>query len=181
VNLEYDRKLDTVEVQATNRSFKLEAQHIAVKSDRPIVFMYKSDDTFGGVASMGLRAGQTVYLAVPVGYTYAFAYKETVVNVDDVAVRLQADGILPISEGVHRISASENLLIQVTNIAKGVGINAFGTCLPSAQSLGVTYEALRLKPIASEELPWAYIAGAAVVVVIVAVLYLTRRKRGKAA
>lgn len=184
VNLEYDRKLDSVEVPAeTNDSFKLEANHIAIKSDRPILFMYKSDDSMGGVASMGLKAGQTAYLVVPLGYTYAFAYKETVVNVDDVTVRLQPDGILPITQGVHRLATSENLLVQVTNIAKDVatntfvGINAFGACLPSAQSLDITYQGLKLKSVVSEELPWAYIGGAATAVAVVAVLYFAKRKR----
>jgi len=180
VNLEYDRKLDQVDVAAgLNVSFKPLAFHMAVKSEEPILLMYKSDDTMGGVASMGLKAGQTAVLYAPPGYTYAFAHKETVVNLDDVTLRLQPDSVLVIPSGVHRLSASENLIVQVTNIVQGRGINAFGACLPSVQSLDITYEGLRVKPLASEELPWPYIAGAGAVAL--AALYLVKRRRAGAA
>jgi len=113
---------------------------------------------------------------VPKGWTYAFAAQETVLSVDDVTVRLPADGYFPIPTGTHKVSADANIILESIDLEEKEGLPTFATCLPSAQSLALTNENLRLKPVVSEELPWTYIGVGVLVAAVVAVWQLSRRK-----
>ncbi len=162
-----------------NISFPVKVGHMSAQTDKPILLMFKSDDRTGGVAVTGLAAGQEAYIVSPNGETYVFAYKETVVTLDDAQVRLQPDGILTVPEGLHKLSTSENIIVETANYLKASSVANFGQCLPSAQSLSLRNTGVRARPVIKEELPWVYIAGGAAVVAVVAVALLmrTRRKR----
>ncbi len=154
---------------------------MAVTATKPILLAYRDNDVVdGGLAYLGLKADQEAYLDVPIGETYLFAYTDTVVMVDDVRTRLGPDGILELTRGIRKISASENVIIEVVNLADRQGLRAFGDTAPSVQSLDLTYEDLRLKPLLEEETaPWTYIAAGAVVVVVAVVAIRLRRPRSQ--
>jgi len=179
-DLEFKKKVSDVDVSGgRNVSFPITVGHMSAQSDRPLLLMFKSDDNTGGMAIAGLAAGQEAYVYAPSGETYVFAYKETVVLLDDVQVRLQADGILPIPEGAHKLSASENVIIEATNYVKGSSIANFGQCLPSAQSLSLRNTDVKAKPVTEQGLPWMEIGAAAALMAVVAALLVvkTRRRR----
>jgi len=180
-DLDYRKKIGEEKVAAGQDSqFPIKVVQISVKSDKPILLMFKSDDRDGGIAVAGLKAGQEAYVYVPPGKAYVFAYKETVVTVDDVRLQLKPDEALPITEGVHKLSATENIVLEAVNHAAGQGIANFGQCLPAVQSLDVTSEQLKLTPVVSEELPWAYIAGAVAVVAVVLLVVWSKRRKPQA-
>jgi len=180
-NLEFSRKIsDTALPGGGNLSLDLRVDHIRAEADRPVMMMFKSDESQGecGLAAAGLKAGQRALIYVPEGEAYLFTQEETIVTVDDVQNRLAADGILPLWPGLHAVSASKNLVLQVTNLAPTQGFGTFGACLPSVQSLSITSD-VQLKPV-EEELPLAYIAAGAVVVAAAAVIaLLALRRRAK--
>jgi len=177
-DLDYRTKIGEENVPAgSDVQFPIKVVQTSVKSDKPVLFMFKSDDRDGGIAVGGLRAGQEAYVYVPPGRGYVFAYKETVVTIDDVRLQLKADEVVPIAEGVHKLSATENIIFGLENHAPGQGIANFGQCLPAVQSLEFTYEQLKLTPVVSEELPWAYIGGGVTVIVVALLLVLMRRRR----
>jgi len=164
----------------------LKTNQMVLRSDRPVMVMLqtrtggKSGETWpysaGGIGLAGLKAGQTADVNVPKGWTYAFAAQETVLSVDDVTVRLPADGYFPIPTGTHKVSADANIILESIDLEEKEGLPTFATSLPSAQSLALTNENLRLKPVVSEELPWTYIGVGVLVAAVVAVWQLSRRK-----
>jgi len=184
-DIDYGRKeLDVDVPMRTSQAFQADAQHLIVESSRPILLMHKSDDSTGGVAFAGLKRGQTAYIQVPVGENYIFSHIETVVTIDDVQLKLPADGMTAMPEGLHKVSADQDVVIEVLNMAMNEGIETFGVCVPSVQAMGIAYEGLSLKPPLGEEMPWAYIAAAVAVVavVIVAAVFLRgQRRRGPTA
>jgi len=153
---------------------------MAVTTTKPLLLGYRDNDIVdGGLAYLGLKADQEAYLDVPEGETYLFTHGDTVVTVDDVRTRLGSDGILPLTRGLHKISASDNVIVEVVNLADGQGLRAFGDTVPSVQSLSLTYDDLKLKPLLEEGIAtWMYAAAAAVVVLIAIIAYaLTRRRK----
>jgi len=163
-----------------------------IESDTPIVL-----GEGGGLSYFGLAAGQTAYVHVSAqgpttdGEACLFAYKETTVTVDDVAVKLSPDEILTVPGGLHKLSATENVLLEsvswdstpiltVDGLQKIGRMSAFATVIPSAQSLSITYQDLQLKPVVQEGLPWMLIAGAVAVLAVgvgAAVYFLKMRRR----
>jgi len=59
-------------------------------------------------------------------------------------------------------------------------LSDWAVCVPSAESMSLTYPDLELKPVLGQELPLTYIAAGAVavVVIIVAVVALRRGRKG---
>jgi len=175
------------------RHMEIKVDHMALESDEEILLMHRAS----GLAYAGLKAGQTAYVYVPTeinftGYAYLFASKPTTVTIDDTPMRLTGDDYAPLQGGLHRISASDNVVFQVVNWAREstieytyIGIppkilrlSSFAACIPSVEAMSITHEDLKPKPPLGEETPWPYIAaGAAVVAVVVAALFL-RRGRG---
>jgi len=179
VNIDYRRKALDVDVSTgTGQAFQVDALHLIAESNRPALLMHRSDDDTGGVAFAGLKGGQTAYIQVPEGESYIFSRVSTVVTIDDVQLRLPADGMATLTEGLHKVSADQDVVIQVVQMARNQGIETFGACVPSAQAMGMTYEGLSLKPPLGEELPWMYIAAVAVVAVVAIIVWQMRR-RGK--
>jgi len=193
MDLEFKRKYGDAELKATsNLTMQIKTAFMAVESDAPMMLLLHGQ----GVTYTGLAAGQTVYVYVPTkgptdGEAYLFAYRETTVTIDDVTVRLAPDEILPLPGGFHRLSATENVLIEVvswasqqwpgsiagqTKIPEILRLSGFGTVIPSVQSLSLTYHDLRLKPLTEQGLPWTYISVGAVVIAAVA-LYLLKLRR----
>ncbi len=177
-DLDFTRKSVDLTVPAgENVSLKTtDCQFMEAESDKPMLIAYRSQPSEGGIAVVGLATGQTADIFV-FGQGYIFAYTDTVVNVDDVTLRLAPDGIQPITEGLHRISTDKNIVIETVHIDPMQGFNAFGQYLPSAQSISIRYEGLSLKPVV-EQTPWLYYgAGAAAVVVVVLVVWNVRRRK----
>jgi len=177
-DLDFARKSVEVTVPAgENVSLRTtDSQFMSVESDRPMLIAYRSQPSEGGIAVAGLAAGQTTGIEVYTGGAYIFAYTDTVVTVDDVRTRLGPDEILPVTEGWHRISTDQNIIIEAAHIEPGQGFNAFGQYLPSAQSIGLRYEGLSLKPVV-EQTPWLYYGAAAAVVIIVVLAAWSLRRR----
>lgn len=161
-----------------NRSVQAKVPYMVVQTDKPILLEFKSAELEGGLAVVGLKAGQTAYIYVPPGETYAFAYKQTTLGIDELRVSLPPDRIFKIPPGIHKVTTSENIIIEVLNVDSNQGLSYFGVSLPSAQSLDITYEGLRLKPVVPEETPVLMYAGAvAAVLIIVVAVALARRRR----
>lgn len=157
----------------------LKVRHLVVEAETPILLYFKSDENStdgGGVAMGGLRAGQTSYLYAPRGESYLFAAEETVVTLDDVDLRVPADSVVPIPEGVHKLAATKNVLFEVVNIWWN-GLSTFGVTLPSVESLDVSNEGLKLRKVGEESLPWTYIAAGVAAAVVAVVLLMARRRR----
>jgi len=178
-DLDYARESKGVTIPAgENVSLRVtDNQYMAVESDKPILIAYRSQPSEGGIAVVGLATGQTADIFV-FGQGYIFAYTDTVVNVDDVTLRLAPDGIQPITEGLHRISTDKNIVIETVHIDPMQGFNDFGQYLPSAQSISIRYEGLSLKPVV-EQTPWLYYGAGAAVAVVVVVLVVWSVKRRK--
>jgi len=179
-NLEFKRKMGEETLPGGgNLSLDLRVDHVRVEADKPILMMFKSDESQDecGLAAAGLKGGQRALIYVPKGETYIFTEEESTVTVDDVQNRLPADGILPLWSGLHTVSASKNVVIQVMNLAPTQGFGTFGACLPSVQSLSISND-VKLKPV-EEELPLTLIAGGAGVVAVAIVALLAVRRRGK--
>jgi len=182
-NLEFQRPYEEFPMNdswAFLPSRELSLSHLLLEAETPILLYFKSDENStdgGGVAVGGLKAGQVAYVYVPPGESYLFAAEETVVTLDDVEFRVPADGILTIPEGVHKLSASGNVLLEVVNEAWN-GLSTFGVTLPSIESLSIQNEGLRLRKVGEEGLPWTYIvAGVAAVALVVVVSLMARRRR----
>lgn len=177
IDLDSQREFETHTVSAGgNLSVFFRLPHMAVQSDKPIVLMFQSSTGDSGLAFGGLRAGQEAYYQVPEGESCIFTYKETTVTIDAMNFRVPADSIIPLNKGMHRISANENIIIQIVNIGGEQGFGTFGASVPSAQSLSITYADLRLKPI-GEETTWIYYAAAVIPVVAIILVWRTRKRR----
>jgi len=182
VDLEGGRTVAEVKVSAGSPSvffFNATYTGLAAVSKAPTMLMYKDDDlNDGGLSFTGLKAGQTAYLDVPQGGAYIFAYRDTVVTIDDVQFRLLEDSYQALPPGLHKVSSPENALVEVVNLDPRQGLHAFGECLPSVQSLSMTYEGLKVKsPTPEEAIPLTYIAAAAVAVAVVVLVALAVKRR----
>ncbi len=195
LDVDYKRKgLEATVPLASNLTVQPKASHLILESDNPVVFMLAG---FNGLAYTGLKGGQTAYVYVPTaeplrGEAYLFASQETTVTVDDVSTRLKADEALPLYSGLHKVSSSENAVIQVVNwpapselhysyigrVPDFVRLADFAACIPSVESMSISHEEVKLKPLLGGELPWTYI-GAAIVLaaIVIAALTLRRRRR----
>jgi len=198
IDTEYKRKYSEADLAAGgNVSTQVRMSHMLVESQQPIVLLMEAT----GVGFMGLKAGQEAYLGVPTnepypdkpphgsqvgskGEAYLFAYKETTVSIDDVRVKLSADQFEPLTPGYHRVSATENVLIQLVNWPAEVysplthsetRLPNLAACIPCVQAVGLSNTGLNLKPVLGGELPWTYII-VAVVLAVVLVIALRRRK-----
>jgi len=194
VDIENARKHKDAEIAASSvLTEHIKVGHMGIEADKPMMLMLR----FIGMSYTGLAAGQSAYVYIPTdgvftGEAYLFAYKETTVTVDDVQSRLRGDEYLALTGGYHRISATENVVIQVANwprpssvsysrlgaVPEIMRLEDWAVCMPSVEAMGMTYEGLSLKPLLAEELPWMYIAaGVVAVVVIIAVILGLRRRR----
>jgi len=158
-----------------------EVAHLFIEGGQPMMLMFKTDDALdGGVGFTGLRAGQTAYLHVPIGETYIFSESDATVTLDDtLKLSVKADQPLRLWQGLHKLATTEDVIIQVVNLAEDQGLATFGSVIPSTQSLSISNENVKIRPlIVSEETPWPYlIAGVAVLSVAAALGWVKRRRR----
>lgn len=152
------RYADLTVAARSNLSTRITTTQMVVESEKPLLFMYESS----GVAFLGLAADQTVYVHVPIGEAYVFAHTPTVLQLDDVPLRLDPDGVQSLLRGYHTLSANQNLLIEVVNLDDNQGFTGFGSCIPSVESISQTSQGLTLKPPLTEEQPWIYLLAAIV-------------------
>jgi len=193
-DLEFKREQASARTEAGGRfATDIPVIYLVLESDQPVMFMLRSM----GMAFGGLKAGQNAYVYVPTagnftGEAYLFAYKETAVTVDDTPSRLRADETLSLTPGLHKISTTENVVIEVLNWAAPTGyhysyigqppmsmrIAAFGQYLPSVQAMSITNEGVRVEPVVGGGLPLTYIAAVVgVAAVIVLLVFVLRRGR----
>lgn len=178
-----------------NVTAQVKAPAMIAKSDRAMMVMAQNY----GLAFATLKAGETVTAFIPTdvppgeeityrptegarGEAYIFAYKETVVTLDDTKVKLAPDGSMAVPPGMHKVSATEDALLEVVNwplYPTTAGLESFGACIPSVQVASIAYPGLSLKPLGGETMTYLYYgAGAAVVIaVIVAIWARTRRSK----
>ena len=157
-----------------------EVAHLFVESGQPMMLMFKTDDALdGGVGFTGLRAGQTAYLYVPVGETYVFSESDATVTVDDtLRLSVKVDEPLRLWQGLHKLATTENLVIQVVNLAEDQGLASFGSVIPPIQSVSISNEDVRIRPFtAGEEIPWTYLIVGVAVLCVAAVLGWVKKRR----
>ncbi len=138
--------------------------HMAIESGRPVMVMFKSGEDDGGISFGGLKANQEAYVFVPEGKAYVFTYRDTTLTLDDMNFRVPADSMIPLPQGLHRMSTSENLIFEIENVGAQTDLASFGATIPSVQSLSISHENLPLKPI-GEETPWMYYAAVAILAI----------------
>ncbi|MEM1996432.1 MAG: hypothetical protein QXS05_03070 [Candidatus Bathyarchaeia archaeon] len=129
----------------------------------------------GGITYIGLRAGERKHIYVPWETGFIFASKNTEIEIDGTLFRITADYYYQLTPGLHEIHASEDIMILLVGypyVPANQGLPYFGICIPPIQAIGLSYEALELKPV-SEKAALAltpnltlYIAIAAAVVII---------------
>jgi len=191
-DLEYTRKYGEPGLASmSNTSVQIEASSIALESTKPIMLMMHGNN---GLSFAGLKADQTALLHIPLceataGEAYLYAYTDTTVTLDDVQLKLHEDGVLPIEGGLHKVWADKNVLIEVVNWAAPSEIyfgtryrmpsfnriSDFAACIPAAQSIGMEYTGLALKPVLGQDIPWLYVGVAAAFVGAAAVFVFMRR------
>ena len=152
-----------------------------LESKKPVILMWKSSDyKDGGLSILGLRANQTATIYIPPGESYIFPYKDTIVTIDDIKMRLHKDEPYRLRDGLHVISTTENILIEVVNMQRHQGVGTFAVCLPSIQSLDITHKGLKIKPPLQFETGWRmpswayYVILIALAIIIVVVLKVRR-------
>jgi hypothetical protein len=129
-----------------------------------------------------VKPGEPTRFYVPINCTakaYLFTYKETIVVLDQLRLKMPADGYLPIQQGIHEISADSEVVIQVVhwpNIPASQRIASFASIIPSSQSARMTVR-IRLTPLAGEETPIMLYAGIATVAAALAVIFFLYRSR----
>jgi len=177
-----------------NVTAQIKAPAMIAESDRPMMLMAQNY----GLAFAVLKADQAVTVFIPTdvppgeeityrptegarGEAFLFAYKEAVVTLDDTRVRLAPDGSMTVPPGIHRLSATEDVVLEVVNwplYPVNASLASFGAAVPSVQVASITYPGLSLKPPGGETTTYLYYGAgaAAVTVVIVAIWARTRRK-----
>jgi len=58
----------------------------------------------------------------------------------------------------------------------GMSPSNLAVCIPSSESIGMTYPDLKFRPVLADELPWMYIAVGVVVAIATAVLGVPMRR-----
>jgi hypothetical protein len=151
-DLEFKKKIDEFVVAAgRSATVKPPAKEILIRSERPLSVMFVSNDgTYGygaGMTFMGVGAGQTALVYVPVEplmqKAFIFSSEETVVTIDDATFRLGADEIFPLSPGLHKVTPSSNIVIQIIYWSGHVpfqGISAFSALIPAVETVNVKSE-----------------------------------------
>jgi len=192
VDLETSKKYgdkDVTITAGTNLSMHVKAFHMGLDSDQPVMMVFKNTNyDGGGVIFTGLKAGQEAVIYLAQGKAYLFSAKDAVVTVDDVTQRIAADEPLQLWPGTHKVSATENVLVEMVVLIPYVpppgqvfpeleGLGTFGGVIPSIESLSATNENLGLKPLIQQELPWTYIAAAVVPIALIIIWLAIRRGR----
>jgi len=198
---EFRKKYASASIEAgSNLTMQVKALTIALETEHPVMLMMHNT----GLTYTGLRAGQEALVFIPTGgpttgEAYLFALKRTDLTLDDMRISLAPDGVFPLQPGLHKIAASENVVIEVMDWPSpewpgqayggvhGAGsgrafptnlrLTGFCTYVPSVQSLDITREELRLRPVVEEGIPWLYLLAAAIPVALVAVWWLKRTRK----
>jgi len=173
----------------SNVSFTAPVSTMVVESERPMTLMYLNMGSqhgadhawYGcGVTYLGFRAEEEGPLYVPNGETYVFGEEGTVVSLDDAQIRIPESGHLEVPVGLHRLSASRNIAVEIVawpSWPENQGVANFGTCVPSLQAFSMGFEDLKLTPL-GPQVPWLYIiAGASAVGVLALMALMLRRRR----
>ena len=144
-----------------------------LESKKPVILMWKSSDyKDGGLSILGLRANQTAAIYIPPRESYIFPYKDTIVTIDDIKMRLHEDEPYRLREGLHVISTTENILIEVVNMQRHQGVGTFAVCLPSIQSLNITHKGLKIKPPLQFETGWRMPSWAYYIILVIAIILI---------
>jgi len=193
LDIENRRKLADLTVPSMgDAAFEGKVPYLILESDKPVLALLR----YIGMSYAGLAAGQTSRVYVPAdgvfaGEAYIFTYKETVVTVDDVMTRLPPDGVMPLRAGFHKVSTTENILLQVANwpapsaerysrlgkVPEFMRLSDFAVCVPSVESLSITHGDLTVKPLLETGIPWMYIAAAVVPILVVLAWLMMRRRK----
>lgn len=193
IDLEFTKEFSITGVAAhANNSVQIVASHFVLESDKPITLIFQS----GGLAYAGVRPGETIEVYVPtgkdalsMGEAYIFAEEGTAITIDDVAIRVSANELLPLQPGIHRVSADRNAVIQVVHWDAYIrsynarienpeaGLPDFASCVPSLQAMGLTYEGIQLRPVLGGENPRLYALVAVVSIALVAAWRLRARRK----
>lgn len=164
-----------------NITVKPESNEIFIESDKPISVAFvdygirgKGENTYGAVTYVGVSSDETVYVYVPLSTSqesYVFAYKDgTVVTIDELSIKLDADQFFPLTSGLHEVKATENVLIQIVywpRTPEMLGISRFGVVVPAVETLDLE-KTVELQPVLEEETTTTTYIYAAVAVVVIA-------------
>jgi hypothetical protein len=185
------RKIDEFTVPAgKNVTVKPPAEKIYIESYEPIAFMYVHHGLSGGGAGgggwaygsgfsyVGVGPGETVYIYVPVSTSqtsFIFASEDgTIVAVDGAPIELNEDDFITLTNGLHEIKTTKNILIQITywpSYPEFQAISGFGVIIPAVETIN-SKKTVQFKPpyeVGGAGTPLTYYV--IVVVVIVAVAF----------
>ncbi|MEM2669604.1 MAG: hypothetical protein QXJ13_06990 [Candidatus Bathyarchaeia archaeon] len=196
------RKIDEFTVPAgKNVTVKPPGEEIFIESDEPISVMYVHHGLRGGGAGgggwaygagftyVGVGPGETVYVYIPVSTSqtsFIFASEDgTIVTVNGAPMELNEDDFIALTNGLHEIKTTKNILIQITywpRYPEFQAISGFGVIIPAVETVNFK-ETVRFKPpyeVGEASVPSLYhiiIVVLAVVVAFTATYYLKIRGR----
>ncbi len=145
-DLEFKKKIEEFKIPSgSSIRVKPPAKEIIIQSEKPLNAMYVSNDgtyEYGaGMTFIRIEAGETALVYVPtkplIQKAFLFALKKTIVTIDDATYKLAADEIFSISPGLHRITPSSNVLIQIIYWSGHVsfqGISSFSALIPAVET-----------------------------------------------
>ncbi len=170
------------------------ANAILVQSTEPITLEWLANGTTtrlggdaygGGIAYIGVKPNEETPFFLSTNSTieaYIFAFKQTMVSLDDSSVSIDAGSYFVLTTpGAHIISSDQNIVIEILSwplYPNFQGLNFGGVQIPSVQTVDIVVD-VTLTPL-GEGFPITYIiigAAAAAICVIVAFIFI--RDRGK--
>ena len=195
----FNRKLQEFTVKGgVGASVKPKADEIMIESDKPITVALihngslesgrTNEGSYGaGVYYIGVKANEETPFFIPTNASfeaYIFAYEDSVVNIDDVTIKIHADSYFQITTpGNHKVLSDKDIVIQVIHwpaFPPGQGIQSFGVVVPCIQRVNAKPN-VTLTPLRSEgdQSTTYIIAGAILLLVItVGVILMKRRSLG---
>ena len=191
-DLELQKKIGEFKIPSCSSiKVKPPAKEILIQSEKPISVMYVSNDGtygYGGdMTFMRIEAGETALVYIPtkplIQRAFLFALKDTIVTIDDVTFKLDADDVFSIPPGLHRITPSNNVLIQIIYWSGHVsfqGLSRFAAIIPAVEITHTKYRvdiSAILKQGSSPSMHIAYLIAIAIAISAAITFYLLRRRR----
>ena len=186
----YDVKVSMYDIKVRNKvtEYQLTAsqqkaltpnkqQHLFFESNNLATLMVLGNQ--GGLIVGGLKAGQSAYINVQTEESYVFAYDKTTLNLDDLKFSVLANAFFQLPTGIHKLEADKTIIFVIVHYIGSSYFTSFGACLPSIQSMELTYPKIDIQPIEAG-FPMTYIivgAIAAVAVVVIGILVIKRRPK----
>jgi hypothetical protein len=174
---------------------KPKAHEIMMESDKLVTFSFVHNGSLemthgwgygAGVTYIGLKPNEEALICLPLKSrveAYIFAYEDTLVKIDGIAMPIKADSFFVLTlPGNRRIIPDKDVVIQVIHwplIPPIQGIASFGVVVPCIQTVNVAPK-VSLTQMSEEGFPTTYvIIGVAAVIAITASAFVAMRRRAR--